>query len=248
MYRRSVLAALPATLGLAGCVGRGSLSADSPKKTLSRGSVRFSSALRYGVADDHVGVDAPANDQFVFIRPPEETQGAPPDEFALEIDDQRFHPLRDIPGFTLVTPVVSDAYTAKRPEGSLVFDVPAVEASSATLVHEETQYAIPDHNQSQFETASAMELKAVEAPDAATSGHASVSVTVRNTGDRRGLFLGGFNHGGVNKRIQPLVEPDATTTEDVLLRIWGDSGDTNRFAFVYPGGSKTFTVTGQGDE
>lgn len=254
MHRRQFLAALPLASGLAGCVsdsGPGSLSPSGERQpatdtaasaTATPPAVRLRASYRYGINDDGIGVLAPENDQFAFVRPPTPDGGPPPTAFTLVLGDRRITPVSSVPGFTSWTPGVDSVYTEGDGSGSLLFDVPTVEADSATLLRNGGEYPLPDEDCERLATAPALRLESVAVPQSvAPEDRIVFDLTVTNEGDRTGAFLAGFRTGGYPKTVDVEVPPGETRSGSVAYDAYADT-DAMYFDFDYPGGDRDYEV------
>lgn len=255
MRRRHVLTSLLAAVGLSGCAGqRPSSSTATPSSTETANvtgsptetrpaSVVVRSALRYVHNVDAIAVRPPSRDQFAFVAPPRIGTAPPPDAYTLELGDERFTPLSRIPGFTLHTPGVGEAYTEDKSGGWLVFDVSTVEAERGVLLRRDTRIPLPKESLSRFATVPAFEVRAVDVPDSvAPGGTVEVTVTVQNEGSRAGLFLAGIQRGGAFDTIDLRAGVGETATSSRLLAVRADAGGEEYVRFVSAGESTGFTV------
>lgn len=232
MRRRQFLVTLPVAAGLTGCtVGSAPKQASSRESSPARVVLR--SSLRYVVNDDAIGVEPPENDQFAFVEPPSIGEAPAPETATLDLDGERFTPRSDAPGFMLSTPGVDDAYTTEKPRGWLVFDLPTVGADRGTLIHDGTRYPLSEDSLSRFAAAPAFSVQSLTVPESVPpDGSLGVSVQVRNTGDRTGLFLAGLQRGGRYETFEPSVEPGETSRQTRRIEVIADAGGAMYVQFV----------------
>jgi hypothetical protein len=266
MRRRKFLAALPLATGFAGCTGGSGApgSADPPtddrpsattETTTSTAtaiptateapptvSTILRASYRYIVNTDGIGVTAPDRAQFAFVYPLADELGRPPEAFALELGDQRVEPARSVEGIHNWTPGVSSVYTDDEREGALRFDVPTVETESAALAVDGRRYPLSRSDVDDFASAPALSLSSVSVPESVPpDGSIELGVTAVNDGDREGLFLAGFRHSGLPKRVGVTVPPGETASNSVRYDVFYDEGAMS-FAFDYPGDDRSYEV------
>jgi len=241
MRRRTVLASVSTSVGLAGCAGltgsddsSATGTPDETERTLSADAVRFRTALRYRQNDDSLVVAEPERDQFVAVEVPERT--GYPDAYDCEfaLDGERFFHVTDRDGFRV-------DYRAGE-GGTLWYDVPASDADRAALVAGGTRHPVPAAERSKFSRLPDLSLSALDVPESVDGGTFRVVISAENDGDRAGEFLAGVNRAGRFERLSVEVAPGETASTTTRLDVTADSGETERFGFVYPGGFRNVTV------
>jgi len=262
MHRRQFLASIPAATGFVGCVAtprdsdpneatdrqRPNSSAGSPTQTVNVGpapSVLLLSGYRYSRETDYIGAMAPARDQFVFVRPPEEAMGPPPSAFSLALNGQQFDPVRvGVPPMTTgITRVYVDDRPGRRNDrsGWLAFDVPTVDTETGALVHDETRYPIPEEVLGTFATAPEFVLESVAVPESVPAERRlNITVTVRNEGDAAGRFFAGVRRSAYPKPLTIGAGPDETASASAGYDTGSEGTET--IHFTYPGGRKEYEV------
>jgi len=257
MNRRETLCAAAAALGLSGCLGElrtGTASSPQPSDTttdtednseteLPSSDVLFSPSIRYIQNNDSIGVDNPTKAQFCFVKMPQETGFPAPEDVELVVESGKFDPVTDIPGFRVEMPDISQVYTESGGDGWLLFDIPVVDSSTGFLEYNNTQYKIPEDKLVPMSSLPDITMESVSFPDVVEGGSFTVTVEVSNSGEQNGRFLAGFNRDGGFETIEPEIGPDGTSISTVELQIAADSGEKDRFGFVYPDGFENYTVT-----
>lgn len=244
MRRRTAVAHLPLLVGFSGCLGGPNSATDSVTA-----NVTLRSAIRYVMNDDAIGVDPPEGDQFAFVYPPGPGSDLSPDAFGLELGDRRFAPRATIPGFTLHTPGVGEAYTEGDRSGWLVFDVTRVDADDGALVQDGTRTPLPEDSLPSFAAAPDFSLESVSVPDAVSADEfISVTVDVANDGDREGTFLAGIQRDGVFETVEATVRTGTVGTTTPRLAVFADPGETEHFRFVHAGGHESYEVSVEGEQ
>lgn len=217
MRRRALLASLPVSLGLAGCLGGpGSQDTDPPSRTPAAGqqaNVIVRPAIGYRHGDDSYAVDPPENAQFAFVEPAGYEGDASAAAFTLELGSREFSPRTGVSGNGVHMPDVSEVYGDHGPSGSLVFDLPPVEADEGALVGDGTRYPLPDESLTTFATAPELAVQSVSVPETVGSDESvDVAVTVLNDGRRAGEFFAAVRW---NFSIQGFIEATVPAGETV---------------------------------
>lgn len=185
-------------------------------------------ALGYVYNSDHLAIEAPERDAFCLLRLPTRMAGPPSSAFELRLAGER-HSLRGVPGFDTETPGVGAGYREGDTSGWLFADVPAVEATTATLVGPSRTARVPTDVIGQLATLPSFSLAGVETPETAPRDVGfEVSVTVRNDGDRAGYWLGAVQHGVPFYRLSPLVPAGDEQTRTVSVTRVGADTETAR--------------------
>jgi len=164
---------------------------------------------------DSVGTYGERGDQYVVVTvDAEATQAPPPDEFALAAGGEEFPA-------TTETGYGSRLWDRDRPygedgnfEGWLLFELPKpLDADAAAVVWDGSEHALGDDAVARLaRPPTDWAVREFTAPDSVALGEeATVSLTVENTGDADGTFVGALN------RVGPLIAytPQAAARIDV---------------------------------
>ena len=201
--------------------------------------------MRHIALPDSIAVDSPIRDQFAFVRAPDIDDDPQPFAFTLALDERRID-AKPAPWTGTAMPTVETLYRAEDPTGWLVFDVPTVDVSDPALEYDGRRY----RTESDFGEALAATPEfepSVSVPESATVGDSvELTVDVTNSGDRRGMFLGGVQYGGLPRTITAWVPPGETRSAVVTYEP-AVSGSMN-LVFRHPGGQSSYEVTIQGTE
>jgi hypothetical protein len=167
-------------------------------------------AYRHRFSADAFRFVRPDRAQFLFASVPAASTDQYPSSFELAVGDRRFE-VADIDSGPPHMLRMEELHTVREPSGWVGFDVPRVEADEATLVGPNHEYRLPPEAVADLSGVPDLVVESVSAPDrVASDGAARVEVTVRNAGDRRGVFLGGFQRGGVPSLLAVEVDPGET--------------------------------------
>jgi hypothetical protein len=183
---------------------------------------------------------SPDEAQYVFVHVPRAVEETPPSEFGLSLDGRRIPPETSLPELPLMPYPPGELYTADEPVGWLPFDVPLVDVADASLVVDGQLLPLHPDVYSKFGQLPEFVVESVSAPESARVGEVvEFTVTVRNEGERTGVFLAGFQFGGLPGLIDLKIPPGETATGG---REFTAREFDMRVLFSYPDGGQELAV------
>lgn len=270
MHRRQFLAALPATLGLAGCLDSSETESDrtatatEPTATRTRTRTQTTdstatptgtpspppqtdgqvfTAIRYIRGPDAITIDGPSRAQFALIQTPFGIDDPPPSAFELQTADGSFSPASERPGISLELPGVWELYTDESRSGSLLFDLPVIETETPELVLDGTSYRLSAALTADLQATPEFTVTDVSGPsEVHPDGIVEIRVTVRNDGDRDGIFLGGIQQSGLPHTFETAVPVGERRTATARVEVYRDADSTVVLEVSWLGGTTVVEV------
>jgi len=173
----------------------------------------FRHTYRHRHNTDAFEFQPPDKAQHVFVHVPRAIEETSPSESALSFGDRRIPPETSLPEGALMPYPPGELYTSEEPVGWLPFDVPLVDATDVSLVVDGERLPLHPDVYPKFGQLPEFVVTSVSAPESATVGEdVEFTVTVRNEGERTGVFLAGFQFGGLPGLVDLEVPPGETAT------------------------------------
>ena len=172
----------------------------------------FRHTYRYRENTDAFEFHPPDEGQYVLVHVPGEVEGTPPSEIILSVDGRRFSPESSLPEGPIM-PYPSDFYTSDDSTGWVPFDIPLIAATESDLIVDGKRFPLHADTVRKFDQFPEFVVESVSAPETARVGReVEFSATVRNDGDRTGVFMAGFQNVGIPGIVNQEIRPGETAT------------------------------------
>jgi hypothetical protein len=200
----------------------------------------FRHTYRHRHNTDAFEFQPPDEAQYVFVHAPRTVEETPPSKLELSLDGRRIPPETSLPEGALMPYPPGELYTSEEPVGWLPFDVPLVDATDVSLVANGEPLLLHPDVYPTLEALPEFVVESVSGPESAQVGEdVEFTVTVRNEGERTGVFLAGFQFGGLPGLVDLAVPPGETATGG---RDFTAPEYEMRVGFSHPNGGRALDV------